>query len=234
MLFRQLFDATTGSYTYLLAGGASRKAVLIDAVKEHVPQYLQLLKELDLELAVALDTHVHDDHMTGSGLLRHKTGCDIIMGEHSKAQYLTRKLRDQEFLDVDGLRIQALYTPGHTDDSYCYVEADRVFTGDALLIRSTGRTDFQNGSSAAAYHSLFNCILNLPDETFVYPAHDYCGMTVSTIGEEKRHNPRLQVKNSKEYIEMMSKLNMPKPQIINIAVPANLQCGLQEEKKGHN
>lgn len=226
MIFRQLIDYTSNTYTYLLASGHSQKAILIDPVLERVDQYLTLLKELNLKLIYAADTHIHADHITATGQLREKTGCDILMGEKSLAPCVTQKIADGESFGFDEIQLKALFTPGHTDNSYSFVMKDRVFTGDVLLIHSTGRTDFQSGNPYDSYESLFHKLFKLPDETLVYPAHDYNGATVSTIGEEKKYNPRLQVKNAEEYVEIMNNLNLPKPALIDIAVPANMACGL--------
>ncbi|RMF14992.1 MAG: MBL fold metallo-hydrolase [Candidatus Dadabacteria bacterium] len=225
MIFRQLFDYDTWTYTYLLASRSGGEALLIDPVDRLVPQYLQLIRELDLRLVMAVDTHVHADHITGLGALRDETSCVTVMGEQSRAECVSRKVSEGETLRVDGLKLDVLYTPGHTDDSYSFRMADRVFTGDTLLIRGTGRTDFQNGDPAQSYDSIFNKLLRLPDETLVYPAHDYKGWTVSTIGEERRHNPRLQVRSVEEYVEIMNNLNLPDPKYMDVAVPANLACG---------
>ncbi|HEY8555449.1 MAG TPA: MBL fold metallo-hydrolase [Burkholderiales bacterium] len=225
MIFRQLIDSTTFTYTYLVASRRGGEAVLIDPVVEHVPRYLQLIEELGVKLVYAIDTHVHADHVTGLGELRERTECTTIMGAQTKAECVSRRVHDGEIIDVDGLEIRALHTPGHTDDSYSFVMHDRVFTGDTLLIRGTGRTDFQNGDPYAQYDSLFNKLLRLPEETLVYPAHDYKGWTVSTIGEEIRYNPRLQVRSADEYAAIMRALKLPDPMLMDIAVPANLQCG---------
>ena len=225
MIFRQLFDATSSTYTYLLARRRGGEALLIDPVVDNVPQYLQLIEQLGLKLVYAVDTHVHADHVTGLGALRDQTGCTTIMGEQTKAECVSLRVPDGRVIDVDGLKLQALYTPGHTDDSYSYRLPDRVFTGDTLLIRGTGRTDFQNGDAYAQYESLFNQLLKLPEDTLVYPAHDYKGWTVSTIGEERRYNPRLQVRSVAEYVEIMKHLNLPDPMLMDVAVPANLECG---------
>jgi sulfur dioxygenase len=226
MEFRQLFDQESCTYTYLLACDKSKEAIFIDPVDRYLDSYIQLIKELDLKLVVALDTHVHADHITAIGKLREKTGCQSIMGEKTKAECVSVRLKNQENLSVGGVKLRAIYTPGHTDDSYCYQTENMVFTGDTLLIRGTGRTDFQNGSANAQYDSLFNNILKLPESTFVLPAHDYKGQTRSTIGEEIKFNPRLQVKSEKEYVEIMNNLNLPNPRLMDIAVPANLKCGL--------
>src|SRR6187455_3523766 len=215
MIFRQLFDQTSGTYSYLLASRRGGEALIIDPVLEKVDRYLQLLRELDLKLVKAVDTHMHADHITGLGALRDKTHCITVMGEQTKADVVSMRLADGETLTIEGLALDVIYTPGHTDDSYSFVMPDRVFTGDTLLIRGTGRTDFQNGDPRAQYDSIFNKLLKLPDETLVLPAHDYKGDTVSTIGEEKRFNPRLQVKSVDEYIDLMDKLNLPNPKMMD-------------------
>jgi glyoxylase-like metal-dependent hydrolase (beta-lactamase superfamily II) len=225
MLFRQLFERESSTYTYLVASRPGGEALLIDPVKTELGKYLQLIDELDLRLVFAIDTHVHADHVTGLGDLRTATTCTTLMGSQSKAECVSRKVSDGERLRVDGLELRALYTPGHTDDSYSFVMDDRVFTGDTLLIRGTGRTDFQNGDPAAEYESLFGKLLRLPEQTLVYPAHDYRGWTVSTIGEERAHNPRLQVRSKQAYVELMQGLRLPNPKQMDVAVPANLACG---------
>lgn len=226
MIFRQLFEPTSSTYCYLIACPATKEAMLIDSVREQVDDYLKLLNELNLHLKYAIDTHVHADHVTGMGLLHQKTGCDMILGEGAKVECATRYINDGEQLTLGQLQLKALHTPGHTDESYCYLINDRIFTGDTLLIGGSGRTDFQNGDAKVAYHSLFKKVLTLPEDYLVYPGHDYKGRTVSTIGEEKRTNPRLQVNNAEEYAAIMDNLNLAKPKLIDIAVPANLQCGL--------
>jgi glyoxylase-like metal-dependent hydrolase (beta-lactamase superfamily II) len=225
MIFRQMFDYESFSYTYLIAQRAGGEALIIDPVVENVSRYVKLIKELDLELVLAIDTHIHADHVTGLGDLRELTSCATVMGEQAQAECVTRKVRDGDHLEVDGLQLEVLYTPGHTDDSYSFLLADRVLTGDTLLIRGTGRTDFQNGDPRAQYDSLFNKLLKLPEATLVYPAHDYNGMTVSSIGEEKRYNPRLQVTSRDEYVQMMNNLKQPSPRLLEMAVPANRACG---------
>src|SRR6267378_2234480 len=199
MIFRQLFDSVSGTYTYLLASRRGGEALIIDPVLEKVDRYLQLIRELDVRLVKAVDTHLHADHITGLGALRDRTHCITVMGEQSKADVVSMRLAEGEKLNVEGLALDVIYTPGHTDDSYSFVMPDRVFTGDTLLIRGTGRTDFQNGDPRAQYDSIFGRLLKLPDTTLVYPAHDYKGDTVSTIGEEKAFNPRLQVKSAEEF-----------------------------------
>jgi len=225
MLFRQLFERDSSTYTYLIAGRTGGEALLIDPVRAELSQYLRLIDELDLRLVFAIDTHVHADHITALGDLRTETSCATLMGTQSKAECVSRKISDGERLKVDGLELRALYTPGHTDDSYSFVMNDRVFTGDTLLIRGTGRTDFQKGDAGAQYESLFGKLLQLPEQTLVYPAHDYKGWTVSTIAEERAHNPRLQVRSKQAYIELMQGLRLPNPRLMDIAVPANLACG---------
>ena len=225
MLFRQLFERDSSTYTYLIAGRTGGEALLIDPVRAELSQYLRLIDELDLRLVFAIDTHVHADHITALGDLRTETSCATLMGAQSKAECVSRKISDGERLKVDGLELRALHTPGHTDDSYSFVMNDRVFTGDTLLIRGTGRTDFQNGDAGAQYESLFGKLLQLPEQTLVYPAHDYKGWTVSTIAEERAHNPRLQVRSKQAYIELMQGLRLPNPRLMDIAVPANLACG---------
>lgn len=226
MLFHQLFDPESSTYTYLLASKKGGEGLIIDPVLEHVPTYLNVLKKLGIQLVYALDTHTHADHITATGTLKKNKGCSIVMGEHSKANFLDIKLKEGEKLSLDGLQLTSLFTPGHTDDSYCFLMDKWVFTGDTLLIRATGRTDFQNGDPFAAYDSLFNKVLRLPNETIVYPAHDYKGMTSSTIGEEKLYNPRLQVKSAQEYADQMNALNLPLPKKMTMAISANLKCGI--------
>ena len=228
MIFRQLFDSTSGTYTYLLASRRGGEALIIDPVLEKVERYIQLVNELDLRLVKAVDTHLHADHITGLGALRDRTHCVTVMGEHSKVDVVSMRLAEGDKLTIEGVALDVLYTPGHTDDSYSFLMGDRVFTGDTLLIRGTGRTDFQNGNARTQYDSIFNKLLRLPDETMVFPAHDYKGETVSTIGEEKAFNPRLQVKSVDEYVELMGKLNLPNPQMMDVAVPANMRVGLAQ------
>jgi glyoxylase-like metal-dependent hydrolase (beta-lactamase superfamily II)/rhodanese-related sulfurtransferase len=230
MIFRQLFDSVSGTYTYLLASRHGGEAVILDPVLEKADRYCQLLRELDLKLVKAVDTHLHADHVTALGELRDRTHCITIMGEQSKADVVSMRVSEGDKVTIEGLTLDVMYTPGHTDDSYSYLMGDRVFTGDTLLIRGTGRTDFQNGSSRAQYESIFNRLLKLPEETLVFPAHDYKGDTVSTIGEEKRHNPRLQVKSVDEYIELMANLKLPNPKMMDVAVPANMHVGLHQDE----
>ena len=229
MIFRQLFDNTSGTYTYLLASRHGGEALIIDPVLERVDRYLQLVRELDLKLVKAVDTHLHADHVTGLGALRDRTHCITVMGEHTKADVVSMRVAEGERIEIEGVRLDVLYTPGHTDDSYSFLLADRVFTGDTLLIRGTGRTDFQNGDPRAQYDSIFNKLMKLPDETLVFPAHDYKGDTVSTIGEEKFFNPRLNVKSIDEYVDLMNNLKLPNPKMMDVAVPANMHVGLRQQ-----
>jgi sulfur dioxygenase len=227
MIFRQLFDSVSGTYSYILArkGG---EALIIDPVLDNVDRYVQLLNQLDLRLVKAIDTHLHADHITGLGALRDRTLCITVTGEQTKADVVSMRVRDGEKVDIEGLSLDVIYTPGHTDDSYSFALSDRVFTGDTLLIRGTGRTDFQNGDPRAQYESIFNRLLKLPDATLVFPAHDYKGETVSTIGEEKAFNPRLQVKSVDEYVELMNNLKLPNPKMMDVAVPGNSKIGLSQ------
>ena len=225
MIFKQVFDTKTSTYTYLIASAKGREAVIIDPVLENVEEYISVLKQLDLKLVKVIDTHIHADHITGASKLKQATNCTTIMGEHTPADTVEIKVKDQEIINIDNLKIKSMYTPGHTSDSYSFLLNNYLFTGDTLLINGTGRTDFQNGSSKDAYNSLFNNLLKLPEETLVYPGHDYNGKFSSTIGNEKKYNPRLQVKNEGEYIDLMSKLNLPKPQLIDINVSRNIQLG---------
>lgn len=230
MIFRQLIDYESNTYTYLLASEVGREAIIIDPVLDQLPKYVRLLQELDLKLVIAADTHTHADHITATGNLRKEYDCAIAMGEHTKADCVTIRCKENDMLDIDGIKLHCLYTPGHTDDSYSYVLDDRVFTGDTLLIRGTGRTDFQSGDPYQQYDSIFNKLFKLPVNTKVYPAHDYNGFTSSTIMEEKQFNPRLQVKSADEYAEIMNNLNLARPKKMDIAVPANQKCGLIETR----
>jgi sulfur dioxygenase len=229
VIFRQLFDATSSTYSYLLASRRGGEALIIDPVIERVERYLQLLRELDVRLVKAVDTHLHADHITGLGALRDRTHCITVMGERSCVDVVSMRVADGDRIEIEGIALEVLYTPGHTDDSYCFRMDDRVFTGDTLLIRGTGRTDFQNGDARAQYQSIFGRLLKLPEETAVYPGHDYKGDTVSTIGEERRSNPRLQVKSVDEYVELMGKLKLANPKMMDVAVPANMKVGLHQD-----
>lgn len=226
MIFRQLFDQTSSTFSYLLASRSGGEALIIDPVLEKVDRYLQLIAELNLRLVKAVDTHLHADHMTGLGALRDRTHCVTVMGDQTKADIVSIRLTDGDKLAIEGLALDVVYTPGHTDDSYSFVLPDRVFTGDTLLIRGTGRTDFQNGDARQQYESIFGRLMKLPDSTLVYPAHDYKGDTVSTIGEERRFNPRLQVKSVEDYVALMKSLNLANPKMMDVAIPANMKIGL--------
>ena len=225
MIFKQLFDEDSCTYTYFLAKKQGGEAAIIDPVKSKIPDYLDLIKKYNLSLSVAIDTHLHADHITALGGLQDATSCQLIMGEQTKAECLSYKVSDGETIDVGGLKLKAIYTPGHTDDSYSLLLDDKVFTGDTLLIGKTGRTDFQNGSSEQQYDSIFNKLLTLKDSTLVYPAHDYNGNKFSTILKEKQTNPRLQVKSCSEYVKLMNSLNLPMPKHIKVAVPSNIKLG---------
>ena len=226
MIFKQVFDQKSSTYTYIIASAEGREALIIDPVLENVEDYIKLLTELNLKLVKVIDTHIHADHVTGAGKLRDKTQCVTIMGEHTPTDAVEIKVKDEEIIKLDQLKIKALYTPGHTSDSFSFLMDNYLFSGDTLLINGTGRTDFQNGNSKDAYNSIFNRLLKLPEETLLYPAHDYKGQTVSTIGKEKRSNPRLQVKNVDEYIEVMNNLNLKKPEKIDYNVANNLKLGI--------
>jgi len=225
MIFKQIFDTKSSTYTYVIASAKGREAVIIDPVLENVDEYIQLLKELDLKLVKVIDTHIHADHVTGASKLKQATNCTTLMGEHTPADTVEIKVKDNELIKIDGLKIKSLYTPGHTSDSYSFLLDNYLFSGDTLLINGTGRTDFQNGSSKDAYNSLFNNILKLPEETLVYPGHDYNGKFSSTIGNEKKFNPRLQVKSVDEYVEIMSNLNLSKPEMMDSNVSKNIRLG---------
>ena len=227
MIFKQVFDQKSSTYTYIIASAEGREALIIDPVLENVEDYIKLLTELNLKLVKVIDTHIHADHVTGAGKLRDKTQCVTIMGEHTPTDAVEIKVKDEEIIKLDQLKIKALYTPGHTSDSFSFLMDNYLFSGDTLLINGTGRTDFQNGNSKDAYNSLFNRLLKLPDETLVYPAHDYKGEKVSTIGKEKKFNPRLQVNNVEEYIEIMNNLNLNKPAAIDFNVANNLKLGAE-------
>ena len=225
MIFRQVFDNKSSTYTYLIASAKGREAVIIDPVIENVESYINILNELELKLVKVIDTHIHADHVTGASKLKQSTNCSTIMGEHTPADTVDIKLKDDDIIKIDQLEIKAMYTPGHTSDSYSFLMNKYLFSGDTLLINGTGRTDFQNGSSKDAYNSIFNRLLKLPEDTILYPGHDYNGKESSTIGNEKKFNPRLQVNNVNEYVELMSNLNLAKPKLIDINVSRNIKLG---------
>ena len=223
MIFNQLFDDISSTYTYIIASDKGREALIIDPVLEKTDEYLNILKKLDLKLVKVIDTHIHADHITGLNELGKRTNCTKIMGEQSKSEVVDLKVKEDDKIEIDKIELKTIYTPGHTDCSYSFLMNDRVFTGDTLLINGTGRTDFQNGSAKIQYDSLFNKLLKLPEKTIVYPAHDYNGKKFSTIGDEKNNNPRLQVDNVDQYIEIMNNLKLANPKMMDVAVPANLK-----------
>jgi len=223
MIFKQLFDNKSSTYTYIISSGIGREALIIDPVIENTSSYLKILKELELKLVKVIDTHIHADHVSGLNELSKQTSCSKIMGEHSASEVVDVYVKDNEKIKIENIELNSIYTPGHTDCSYSFFMKDRVFTGDTLLINGTGRTDFQNGSSYDAYDSLFKKILKLPEKTLVYPAHDYNGKTHSTIETEKKNNPRLQVKSAEEYAGIMKNLKLSNPKMMDVAVPANIK-----------
>ncbi len=225
MIFKQLFDSKSSTFTYLISSGKGREALIIDPVLENVTEYINLLKELNLKLVKVIDTHIHADHVTGASKLKKITKCSTIMGDHTPAESVEIKVKDDEYIYLDNLKIRAMYTPGHTSDSYSFLMDNLLFSGDTLLINGTGRTDFQNGSAKDAYNSIFNKLLKLPEETLLYPAHDYKGEKVSTIGKEKKFNPRLQISSVDEYIDIMKNLDLKKPVEIDANVSRNIKLG---------
>ena len=225
MIFKQIFDKKSSTYTYLIASSKGREALIIDPVIENINEYISVLKELDLKLVKVIDTHIHADHVTGASKLKDITNCSTIMGAHTPADSVEIKVEDDEYINLDNLKIRAMYTPGHTSDSYSFLMDNYLFSGDTLLINGTGRTDFQNGNAKDAYNSIFNKLLKLPEETLLYPAHDYKGEKVSTIGKEKKKNPRLQVSSVDEYIEIMNNLDLKKPTELETNVARNINLG---------
>ena len=225
MIFKQVFDKKTSTYTYLIASSKGREALIIDPVLDNINEYISLLNELDLKLVKVIDTHIHADHITGASKLKEQTNCTTIMGEQTPANAVDLKVKDEEIIKLDQIEIKALYTPGHTSDSFSFLMNDYLFSGDTLLINGTGRTDFQNGSAKDAYNSIFNKLLKLPEKTLLYPAHDYNGEKVSSIGKEKKFNPRLQVSSENEYAEIMNNLNLPEPKMMNVNVARNIKLG---------
>tara|TARA_R110002124_G_scaffold43699_1_gene134084 strand:+ start:23074 stop:23757 length:684 start_codon:yes stop_codon:yes gene_type:complete len=227
MLFKQFFEKETCSFTYLLADLQTKEALLIDSIASQVDLYLDFLKKYDLTLLYSIDTHVHADHITGHALLKNKTNSKIIMSAQSEVKCADILISNNEIISCGNIKLKAIYTPGHTSDSYCFLVNDLLFTGDTLMINTTGRTDFQNGDAKDQYNSIFNILQKLPDDLIIYPAHDYNGQTSSKLKEEFANNPRLQVKNEAGYIKMMNELNLSKPKNIDVAVPLNQKCGME-------
>ena len=223
MIFEQLFDNKSSTYTYILSSGKGREALIIDPVLDNTEQYLNLLDKLELRLVKVIDTHIHADHITGLNELSQRTKCTKIMGDKSKSEVVDLRVKENENVDIDNINLKVMYTPGHTDCSYSFLMKDRIFTGDTLLINGTGRTDFQNGDPYQSYDSIFNKILKLPDNILVFPAHDYNGKKSSTIQNERENNPRLQVSSASEYADIMNNLNLSNPEMMDIAVPANVK-----------
>ena len=223
MIFEQLFDTKSSTYTYILSSGKGREALIIDPVLEHTDQYINFLNKLELKLVKVIDTHIHADHITGLNELSKRTSCTKIMGDNSKSEVVDLRVKEDENVKIDNINLKVMYTPGHTDCSYSYLMNDRVFTGDTLLINGTGRTDFQNGNARQQYDSIFNKLLKLPENTMVYPAHDYNGKKHSTIGSERKNNPRLQVNSVDQYVEIINNLKLANPKMMDVAVPANLK-----------
>ena len=223
MIFEQLFDQKSSTYTYIISSGRGREALIIDPVIENTDIYLKFMNSMDLKLVKVIDTHIHADHITGLNELHKRTNCLKIMGENSKSEVIDLRVKENDKINIENLELKTIYTPGHTDCSYSFLLNDKIFTGDTLLINGTGRTDFQNGDARAQYDSLFNKILKLPEDTKAYPAHDYNGQKYSTIAKEINNNPRLQVNSLEEYVDIMSNLNLANPKMMDIAVPANLK-----------
>ena len=223
MIFEQLFDNKSSTYTYIISSGKGREALIIDPVLENTEDYIKVLNNLELKLVKVIDTHIHADHITGLNELNKRTNCTRVMGEKSQSEVIDLKLKDSEKIKIENIELNAIYTPGHTDCSYSFLMNDKVFTGDTLLINGTGRTDFQSGSPYDAYDSIFNKLLKLPEKTLVYPGHDYNGKKNSTIEAERNNNPRLQVKSKQEYADIMENLNLSNPKMMDVAVPANVK-----------
>jgi len=235
-IFRQLFDKETSTYTYLLGDKESKEAILIDPVIEHANRDYQLVKDLGLNLKYAINTHMHADHVTGTGELKKITHCKSIISKASGAK-ADIHINENDTINFGSYALQVLSTPGHTNGcvTYYFKDKNMAFTGDALLIRGCGRTDFQEGSADTLYESVHGKILSLPDDTLLYPAHDYKGHMVTTVDEEKRLNPRL-TKSKEEFVKIMDNLNLPYPKFIDKALPANKVCGIYElmEEKAKN
>ena len=221
MIFNQLFDDKSSTYTYIISSGKGREALIIDPVIEQTKKYIKILQDLELRLVKVIDTHIHADHISGLNELNKQTECTRVMGEESESEVIDLRVKENEKVKIEGVELITLYTPGHTKCSYSYLMNDRVFTGDTLLINGSGRTDFQGGSAMEQYDSIFNKLLKLPDKTLVYPAHDYNGKKFSTVENERNNNPRLQVSSPDEYIQIMNNLKLANPKMMDIAVPAN-------------
>ena len=233
MVFRQLFDAQSSTYTYLLADSLTREAVLIDPVFEHARRDAALIGELGLKLLFTLETHVHADHVTGASLLKRRLGSNIALSKLSGAEGADRYLADGDIVAFGMRTLEARATPGHTSGCMSYVLDDRskAFTGDALLIRGCGRTDFQQGSAPLLFHSVRERLFSLPDDCQLYPAHDYRGITATSVGEEKKYNPRLALTiGEADFVGYMTNLGLAHPKLMDVAVPANLRCGRPEKE----
>ena len=233
MIFKQLFDTKSSTYTYIISSGKGREALIIDPVIDNTNEYLKILKDLDLKLVKVIDTHIHADHISGLNELSKQTNCSKVMGEQSASEVINVFVKDNEKINIENIELISIYTPGHTDCSYSFLMNDRVFTGDTLLINGTGRTDFQNGNVLDQYESIFKKLLKLPEKTLVYPAHDYNGNKYSTIRDEKNNNPRLQVTSAEEYAELMDNLKLENPEMMDVAVSANKK-GLTLDKLNLN
>ena len=223
MFFNQLFDEKSHTYTYIISSGKGREALIIDPVIEKTSEYLEVLKNLELKLVKVIDTHIHADHVSGLNELNKKTNCTRIMGENSPSEVIDIKIKDNEKIKIENVELTSIHTPGHTKCSYSFLMKDRVFTGDTLLINGTGRTDFQEGNAKDQYNSIFNNLLKLPEETLIYPAHDYNGKKYSSIIQEKENNPRLQVNSINEYVDMMNNLKLENPKMMDSNVASNIK-----------
>ena len=221
MIFNQLFDTKSSTYTYIVSSGIGREALIIDPVIENTNEYIKLLKDLDLKLVKVIDTHIHADHISGLNELKKQTNCSRVMGENSDSEVIDIRVSEGEKIKIENIELTTIYTPGHTECSYSFLMKDRVFTGDTLLINGSGRTDFQGGNALDQYNSIFNKLLKLPEKTLVYPAHDYNGKKFSTIIDEKNNNPRLQVNSSDEYLQIMNNLDLANPKMMDVTVLAN-------------
>lgn len=227
-MFKQMFDTESSTFTYLIADDVTREAVLIDPVVSHIEDYIAMINQYDLQLKYSIETHVHADHITASGMLRERLAIKTGVSELCGAATADMQLNDGDVLVFGSQKIKVLATPGHTAGSVSFLWNDRIFTGDALLINGCGRTDFQGGDAGVLFDSIANKVFSLSDETLIYPAHDYNGRRLSCVGQEKAINPRLAGKTKAEFIVLMNNLNLPQPKLIDIAVPANRMCGVSE------